>query len=276
LIDTSQTVDEYAFALGALSHYAGDNLGHAVAVNRAVPLMYPKLRETHGSDVLYTHSPARHVMVEFAFDVLQVAHGTFQSDAWQDLVGFEVATPVLERAFRQTYGLELRDVFGNIELAIGTYRHAVSEIIPDITRAAWRDKRDDMVFTFTRADYEARFGTNYRKPGFFARLVVMLFKIVPKIGPFRPLAFEPLTPDAERMFLDSFAQARARYRASLQALPAGLALADTDLDTGQPPAAGVNPLADETLAELAERLSELRDSRASRSADRSPSASGRR
>ena len=38
------------------------------------------------------------------------------------------------------------------------------------------------------------FGTTYRKPGLLARLVVAIFKVIPKFGPFKPLAFEPLTP----------------------------------------------------------------------------------
>jgi hypothetical protein len=285
LIRESRDVNEYAFALGALSHYAGDNLGHAVAVNRAVPLMYPKLREKYGAEVLYADSPARHVMVEFAFDVLQVARGTFRADGWQEFVGFEVARPVLERAFVTTYGLELEAVFGDVDLAIGTYRRAASKIIPDITRAAWREKRDEIlartpdvterqfVFTLTEADYQKRFGTNYRKPGFFARFIVAVFKVLPKFGPLRPLAFEPLTPETERMFLDSFDRARARYAATLGSVRAGrLALDDTDLDTGERPAPGVNPLADETRAELAEKLADITGNRATSSQDRSPSA----
>jgi hypothetical protein len=269
LLGNSRDVNEYAFALGALAHYASDNLGHSIAVNRAVPMIYPKLRAKHGAEVLYADSPTRHVMVEFAFDVLEVARGAFKADVYADLIGFEVATPVLERAFRDTYGLELRDVFGNTDLAIGTYRHAVSKTIPDLTRLAWREKREeilaampnlterDVVYTLTEREYRAAYGTNYRKPGFLARFVMMIFKIVPKFGPFKPLAFEPLTPDTERMFLESFSAARERYRTSLTALRTKpLALADTDLDTGHEPVHGTNPLADETYAELLEELVE--------------------
>jgi hypothetical protein len=208
-------------------------------------------------------------MVEFAFDVMQVARGAFRSDAYQDLIGFEVATPVLERAFRDTYGLELRDVFADTDLAIGTYRRAVSRIIPDMTRLARREKRDeilaatpgvterDIVYTMTRRQYEDAFGTTYRKPSLLARFVVMIFKIVPKFGPLKPLAFEPLTPETERMFLASVTASRARYRAWLRALRTGqLALGDVDLDTGKRPARGANPLADETYADLLAELAE--------------------
>ena len=260
------TVDEYAFALGALAHYASDNTAHPT-VNHALPLVYPKLREKHGNEVLFAESPARHVMVEFAFDVLQVARGTFKSDAYQNLIGFEVARPLLERAFHVTYGLELKDVFGDVGLAIGTYRHTASEIIPDVTRLAWREKRDEIlartpdvteqtfVYTMTRQQYEERYGTGYRKPGLFVRFVVAIFKVLPKFGPFRPLAFEPLSADTERMFLESFTASREQYLQMLRALGNGrLALSDTDLDTGKRPSAGVNELADKTYAELLAKL----------------------
>jgi hypothetical protein len=256
-----------AFALGALAHYASDNTGHPGAVNRAVPAVYPKLRERHGDEVLYAQSPARHVMVEFAFDVVQVARGAFKSDVYQDLIGFEVSAPVLARAFTRTYGLELTDVIGDLDLAIGSYRRAASEIVPDITRTAWMEKRDeilarspqaveaDVVFALTPQQYDDKYGTTYRKPGLLARIVVAIFKVIPKFGPFRALAFEPLTPESERLLLQSFAASRERYGELLRSVAAGrVSLADTDLDTGAPPARGVNPLADETYDDLLEEL----------------------
>ncbi len=267
LIRDARDVNEYAFALGALAHYTTDTLGHPIGVNRAVPVIYPKLRQKHGADVLYVNSPSRHVMVEFAFDVIQVAKGAFKSDVYQDLIGFEVARPLLERAFLETYALALNDVFGDVDLAINTYRRAASQIIPDITRVAWRDKRDeilavmpnmreqDFVYSISRQQYETKYGTNYRKPGLLARFIVFIARIVPKVGPFKPLAFEPLSPETERMVLDSFDASRTEYRNSLVALRAGsLTLRDIDLDTGQRPAPGANPLADETYADLVTAL----------------------
>jgi hypothetical protein len=139
LIRESQDVNELAFAFGALAHFASDTVGHPRAVNRAVPLVYPKIRQKHGPEALYAHSPTRHVMVEFAFDVSQVARGTFKADAYQDLVGFHVAPGLLDKTFRATYGFRLTDVFADVEMAIGTYRRAASEIIPDVTRMACRE-----------------------------------------------------------------------------------------------------------------------------------------
>jgi hypothetical protein len=267
LIRDSQNVNEYAFALGALAHHAGDNLGHPIAVNRAVPIIYPKVGLEHGPEVLYADSPSRHAMVEFAFDVVEVARGTFKSDLYQNLVGFEVAMPVLERAFRETYGLELRDVFGDTDLAIGTYRYAVSKIIPDMTRLAWREKRDEIlaatpgiteqnfVYSMTPRQFEDAFGTTYRKPGLLARFLVTIFKILPKFGPFKPLAFEPLTPETEQMFRESFSASRARYLSELRAARRGkLALGEIDLDTGRQSVRGANSLADETYVDLLEQL----------------------
>jgi hypothetical protein len=266
LVRDAQTVDEYAFALGALAHYVSDNAAHPT-VNHAVPVVYPKLRAKYGDDVLFGDSPARHVMVEFSFDVLQVARGQFKSDAYQDLIGFEVARPLLERAFQETYGLKLKDLFGDVGLAIGTYRRAASQIIPDVTRVAWREKRDEIlaatpdvaeqnfVYTMTRQQYEDTFGTAYRKPGFFVRMIVAVFKIIPKFGPFKPLAFEPLTADMERAFLESFDASCERYGRLLGTLRDGrLSLRDTDLDTGQVPRHGINTLADKTYDELLEKL----------------------
>src|SRR4029077_15590892 len=121
LIRESHDVNEYAFALGALAHYTADNVGHPDGVNRAVAMMYPKLRAEHGDSVTYADSPATHVIVEFSFDVVQAAGGGYVSDMYQSFVGFQVAKPVLERAFLATYGLEVKDVFMSEDLAIGSY-----------------------------------------------------------------------------------------------------------------------------------------------------------
>ena len=269
LIRNAADANDYAFALGALAHYASDNAGHPLAVNRAVPLMYPKVRAEAGERALYVDSPIRHVMVEFAFDVLQVARGAYAAQAYRDRIGFEVSKPLLERAVLETYGLELGDLLLNVDLAIGTYRRAVSKTIPELTRIAWRDKRKEIeqqtpgitqqafVYTLSARDYDREFGTRYRKPGFFARILAFVLKIVPKIGPMRPLAFEPLTPEAERLFVESVTSARSRYRALLRELRAGkLTLTNSDFDTGRAATFGVNALADETNADLLHELAD--------------------
>jgi len=267
LIADAQDVNELAFALGALAHYAADSNGHPLATNRVVPIEYPKLREKFGNRVTYAQSPKSHVLVEFSFDVVQVASGVYASEAYHKFIGFEVAMPSLERAFRKTYGLEMKELFADVDLAIGTYRHAVSSIIPEMTKVAWRDKRKEIlkiapnareatfVFHLTRQQYVKEYGDRYAKPKWWARFFGVLFKLFPKVGPFRPLAFKVPTPAAEQLFLDSFAETQRRYRASLADVRARqLALPNRDLDTGYPTALGEYTLADNTYEKLVGKL----------------------
>jgi hypothetical protein len=255
MVRESRTLDEFAFALGALAHYASDTSGHPIATNRAVPIMYPKARAKYGDEVTYAEDPARHIMVEFSFDVAQVVSGRYQAEAYHRFIGFEVAKPVLERAFEATYGVAMKDVFLDEDLAIGTYRFAVSKLIPDLTKAAAGDKKDEFVYGYTRQDFEKDYGTNYQKPGLFARILVFLAKLLPKVGPFRPLAFEPPTPEVERLFLDSFTRSRTLYRSLLESVRANrLNLRNLDFDTGRPTVKGEYSLADETYVDLTERL----------------------
>jgi len=271
LIREAHDVNEYAFALGALAHYASDNVGHPEGVNRAVGLMYPKLRARYGNSVTYADSPATHVVVEFSFDVVQAAVGAYVSDTYKDFIGFQVAKPVLERAFAATYGLEMNDVFLSEDLSIGTYRRAISQTIPAITRIAWRDKheeiaklrpgigREKVVFNLTQREYDKLYGSQYRKPGLLARFFGVLYKLLPKIGPLRPLQFKAPTKEAEALFLESVKDTRERYRLSLDAAGRGrLDLANTDFDTGKPTAPGEYALADDTYVELLHRLAKRR------------------
>jgi zinc dependent phospholipase C len=269
LIRDAQGIDEYAFALGALGHYAADNSGHPLAVNRAVPLMYPKLRARFGNRVTYEQSPKSHVLVEFAFDVVQVAAGAYAPESYHSYIGFKVAKPALERAFLDTYGIQMKDVFLSEDLAIATYRHAVGTTIPEMTKVAWGKKRDQIakvtpgiqrktfVFNLSRKQYDKEFGSDYAKPHGFARFLALVYNLVPKIGPFRSLSFSVPTPEAERLFLESFTATRERFRKSLDELRAGrLSLPNTDFDTGQPTARGEYPLADATYDELLDRLAD--------------------
>ena len=269
LLRDAQDIDEYAFALGALGHYAADTDGHPMATNPAVALMYPKLRKQFGNRVTYAQSPKSHVMVEFSFDVVQVAAAAYAPEAYHSFIGFQVAKPLLERAFIETYGLQMKDVFFKEDLAIGTYRHAIGTTIPEMTKVAWGKKRDEIrkvipgarkktfVFNLKRRQYDKEFGADYEKPHGFARFLGFIYRLIPKVGPFRAFSFSVPTPEAERLFLDSFTTTRERYRQSLAALSAThLDLANTDFDTGQPTARGEYSLADETYDELLGKLAD--------------------
>jgi hypothetical protein len=267
LIHESRDIDEYAFALGALAHYADDNTGHPTATNRAVPLVFPKLKKRFGETITYVQAPKEHVIVEFSFDVVQAAGGEYLPRAYQSFIGFRVAPKVLERAFSATYGLELGDLFEDPERAIETYRYAVSQIIPALTEAAWRDKQDEIakllpniqrsgfVFRYSRADYEREHGNTYQKPARLARFLGFLYRLVPKIGPLKPLSFEAPPPEVEALFARSFRQAADRYQAAIARVADNrFALVNTDFDTGRQALHGEYALADDTYAELLAKL----------------------
>ena len=86
LQDAQDLIDGYAFALGALSHYAADNDGHHFATNLAVPILYPKLGRKFGNDVTYEQDPqlCRTLKRRFGFDILEVAQGRYAPDAYHD------------------------------------------------------------------------------------------------------------------------------------------------------------------------------------------------
>jgi len=137
LLRDSKDLNGYAFALGALAHYAADNEGHPLGTNRAVPLLYPKLKQKYGDSVTYEEDKLAHVKTEFGFDVLEVAQGRYAPDNYHDFIGFEVSVPLLEQTFQETYGLDLKSVLSDEDEVLGSYRHDVSQLLPKATRVAW-------------------------------------------------------------------------------------------------------------------------------------------
>ena len=246
LVRQARDLDEHAFALGALAHYTSDTEGHPLGVNPSVPLLYPKLARKYGNPMTYAQNPAAHLKTEFGFDVLQVARGNYATKAYHDFIGFEVAKPLLERAFAETYGLELKDVFKSLDLALGSYRRAVSTLIPESTKIAWQMKKDEIVkatpgitarkfrYNLSRASYEKEWGRQYERPGVFARVLAALFRALPKVGPFRALSFKTPNEETSKLFMLSFNRTLDRYRILLkQAAAERLRAENLDLDTGQ-------------------------------------------
>ena len=245
LIRDSQDLDEYAFALGALAHYAADSNGHRMAVNRAVPILYPALRKKYADVATYEDDPTAHLRTEFGFDVLQVAKERYGADTYHNFIGFEVSTALLERAFQDIYALPLRPLFGNLDDVIGSYRHTVSTVIPKATKVAWVLKKKDIqrdlpgitqrkfLYNLSKASYEKEWGKNYQKPGFGATFLAFIMRIIPKIGPLKALSFRTPTPETEKMFMASFNTALDEYKHLLADTGAGhLVLPNLNLDTG--------------------------------------------
>ena len=269
LLRESQDLDEYAFALGALAHYAADNEGHAIAVNMAVPIQYPKLRRKYGKVVTYADDPTAHIKVEFGFDVVQVARGNYAPQAYHDFIGFEVATPVLARAFHDTYSIDLTDAFNDLDLAIGTYRHTVSGLIPEMTKVAWSMKGEELVkaqpattrrkfvYNLSRAAYRKEWHKKYEQPGIGARILAFVLRILPKVGPLKALQFKTPTPQTEALFETSFDKTLDLYRSLLtEQERKELALENRDFDTGHPTQPGEYTLADTTYEKLAVQLAD--------------------
>jgi hypothetical protein len=267
LVNDAETLDEYAFALGAVAHYGADVDGHRIAVNRSVPLLYPKLRAKFGRVVTYGDDHSSHLKTEFGFDVLQVARGRYAPKAYHDFIGFNVAKDLLGRGFQDTYGLQLKDVFGDLDLALGTYRFAVSALIPTVTKAAWASKHDEILkeepgvnrheflYNMRRASYAKEWGRDYRSPGILARFLALMTRVLPKIGPLSGLKFKVPTPATEKMFEDSFDAAARLDRQSFADIRAnGLKLRNRDLDTGEPVSPGEYALTDRTYDQLLKKL----------------------
>jgi hypothetical protein len=267
LIRDSQDLNEYAFALGALSHYAADNNGHSIAVNRAVPLFYPELGRKFGKVVTYANNPPAHYKTEFAFDVFQAAKGRYASAAYKQFIGFQVAKPLLDRAFQDTYGMTLGKVFLDVDLAIGSYRRAVGTILPAMTRVAWQIKKQEIrkddpsatrktfLFNLSRSSYEKEWGSTYKRPGIRSKILVTVFRVMPRVGPLRPLSFKRLTPEIEQMYMASFNATIARYRELLSEQNAGrLKLPNYNLDVGAFTAAGRYTLMDAAYSQLLHKL----------------------
>jgi hypothetical protein len=267
LIRESQDLNEYAFALGAMAHYAADNLGHPIGVNRAVPIIYPKLARKFGRVMTYEDDPKSHLKTEFGFDVVQVARGQYASQTYHDFIGFQVSKELLERAFEDTYSIPLKDQFTSLDLALGTYRFAVSELIPEMTKTAWSAKKKDIeqlqagmtrrkfIYRFSRASYHKEWDRQYQRPGFWARFLAWLFHIMPKIGPFRALSFTVPPPQAEKLFLTSFDDTLGEYRKLIgEAKQNQVHLVNENFDTGRPTRFGQYKMADAAYEKLLEKL----------------------
>ncbi len=262
LLLESQDVNEYAFALGALSHYASDIAGHP-AVNQAVAIEYPKLRAKFGKSVRYAH-----LKTEFGFDTVQVAKNRYASQRYHDFIGFQVSKPLLERVFPVVYGVELKDVLTQEDLAVGSYRFAISRLIPQMTQVALQTHKKELMhetpnfarqkflYRLSRSGYEKEWGKDYMKPGLGTRILSTLLRYMPRIGPFKGLAFNNPTPQTEDLYIKSINTTVDQYRAYLEAVRTdSLVLPNCDFDSGKVTKPAEYSLTDESYARLLARLS---------------------
>ncbi len=263
----SRDVNEYAFAIGALSHYAADIAGHP-AVNQSVAIEYPKLEAKFGHSVRYAQDRTAHLKTEFGFDTVQVAKNRYASQQYHDFIGFKVSKPLLERVFPTVYGLELKDVLTHEDLAVGSYRYAISRMIPEMTNVALQTHKKDLMhetpnfarrkflYRLSRTGYEKEWGKDYVKPGFGTRMAAIFLRYIPKIGPLKGMAFNNPTAKTEDMYIKSIDATVDQYRGFLEAIRTDtLVLPNRDLDTGNLTKAAEYSLTDETYAKLLTQLS---------------------
>jgi hypothetical protein len=269
LLRDAKDIDEYTFSLGALAHYAADNDGHRIGINRAVPILYPRLRQKFGNSVSFEDDKLAHIKTEFGFDVLEVARERFAPDSYHDFIGFEVSRSLLEQAFQETYGLDLKDVLLSEDKALNSYRRDVSKLIPKATRIAWSLKKDEIkddipdmtkrkfLYNLSRSNYEHEWGKNYHKPSAGESFLAFLLRLIPKFGPLKVLEFRTPTPQTEKLFEASFNATLDRYQKLLNEVREGhLDLPNDNCDVGEHTGPGKYRLNDDTHAKLLDKLAD--------------------
>jgi hypothetical protein len=270
LVLQSRNANDFAFALGALSHYASDIAGHP-AVNMAVAIEYPKLQAKYGKSVRFAEGKTAHLKTEFGFDMVQVATNRYASEHYHDFIGFKVSPELLERTFPIVYGVELKEVLPRLDLTVGSYRFTVSRLIPELTQIALQTHKQDIVsdtpspakdkllYRLSRSDYEKEWGKEYQKPGIGSQILATIMRYMPKKGRFKAMAFKSPTPATEEMYFKSINTTVDQYRIYLEEVRLNkLALPNCDLDSGKLTRAAEYSLADNAYAKLLLRQSDMK------------------
>lgn len=277
LLRDSRNVDEFAFALGAMSHYVGDAIGHSYAVNASVPVEFPRLKKKYGKIVNYEENPHDHVRTEFAFDIDQLAHHRFAPPSYLRSVGMYVPARLMNQAFFETYGLPLPSVIGNEFVAFRGYRTSVRQFLtrvayaevllhrkhmpPDVNSPEFNKFKARLHLADTQNHWE-----RYRRHhiGFATRFYAFLIVILPKIGPLADLAIRGPNVKTEQKYIYSVDDAVDEYDYLLDEIREdGLKnfyLPNIDLDTGFPTVPGAYALTDKTYARLLHRITRKRRS----------------
>ena len=228
LFRNATNADELAFAVGALSHYIGDSVGHSTAVNLAVPVEFPKLGAKYGPVVNYAEGERQHVQTEFAFDINEIAHHRMAPVHYLRHIGLEVPVKQLALAFYQTYGLE-EDFTGKRgrRVNVSAYRFAVRGFIPRIAYAVTLLHRSHEPADPDTADAHeieaesARVATENdwqayrRKAGIGTYALAGLLFVLPKIGPLKMVAVKGPTAETEAEYLHSVVLSTEALRRAL-------------------------------------------------------------
>jgi hypothetical protein len=273
LFRNARTINEYAFAIGALSHYLGDSIGHLEAINPATGIEFPNLSRRFGPDITYDQSPHGHIRTEFAFDIEEITERAFAPPAYLHFIGLKVPRRFLAQAFIDTYGFDVHEVMGRARPALRSYRASVRTFIPAFAEAEvvlhrhqFPPHPDDEAYRIfaervARTNYERRWKHTYRGPGFKAHLLAIVVLIVPKIGAASDLAIRIPNHETQELYLQSVNHTVNEFHAALDKLGSEpnvlIALPNIDLDTGHHVKRGEYRRTDQTYARLLQRLTSV-------------------
>jgi hypothetical protein len=268
LFQGAKDANQLAFAIGALSHYIGDNIGHSQATNRAVPVEFPKLAAKYGPVVTFGEGKHPHIQTEFAFDINQIAHHRLAPVSYLRHVGLNVPTAQLATAFYETYGLsEDFSKARSRRINVGGFRFAVRSFLPRIAYALTVLHRGRMPADSTSPDLqkladevaqvaaENNWDHYRKKAGIGTYSLAGVIYVLPKIGPLKMLAIKGPTDKTEEEYVRSVNQSTealssmlARFGKPTRTLP------NRDLDSGADVQPGAYRLTDDTYAKLLDKL----------------------
>ena len=136
------------------------------------------------------------------------------------------------------------------QVALQTHKKDLMRETPDFAKQKF-------LYRLSRSDYEKEWGKDYVKPGLGTRVLSTLLRFMPKIGPFKGLAFNNPTPQTEDLYIKSINTTLDQYRVFLeQARTNSLALPNCDFDSGNETKAAEYSLTDDTYAKLLGQLAE--------------------
>ena len=270
LLRDARNVNEFAFAIGALSHYVGDSIGHSEGINPSTAITFPDLERQYGPVVTYEEDPIAHVRTEFGFDVAQTAFFRYAPREYRKRIGFRVSRAVLERAYYETYGLTVRSILGPPIGAMSSYRVGVRRVIPLFAKATIVNVRrhvppaqpspalEQLLASISKTDYATNWSQYHHGPRLEDHVLGIIVRLIPKIGILKILAIKPPSAQTEELFVESLNVALTQFQASLAELSKSpsseLTLANRDLDTGSKVRPGAYRLTDRAYAELLRKV----------------------
>jgi len=259
LFRNANTADELAFAVGALSHYVGDSIGHSEATNIAVPVEFPKLRAKYGSDVNYAEGKHAHIQTEFAFDINEISKHHMAPLHFLRTVGLNVSVRQVALAYYQTYGITA--TFSGRRrrlLNVPAYRFSTRYFIPRIAYALTLLHRGSEPPEPTNEEAQllaskaAHMADEYdwqryrRHAGIGTFCLAGFIFILPKLGPLKLLDIKGPTEDTDVEYIHSVIMSTAVLRRMLEQFtpPTGRRPVPANLtqdDGSHPPLPAKNP-----------------------------------